>query len=610
MNLLQFLRTKSVNALQRVYAFWSGEADTSFSKRAMTDKLHPLMSQSELVARKFGALPAAGRLAVEYVFFCPGRVAARAWVEQYIDALFPAGAIDAAETVGGLTDTGFLHEADGILCFADEIASSVDNLLSEHRPPGRKATVDAAVFADEFAGLCDVAPARLVEEYGMLIPLGGLTARRPPDDTAAYSALLAAAQAGRLLQPDVEALDFKPLGPCILFRVDFVRALFPDAKVWRDEFHSLDLLTDLETIIHYTSHNLVRITQDGEIYKAHRKFLFKSLCQSAGLAGSREHLLDFKIRFLLYAGYIEEKDDGRIIPTKKVRTWARCSLKEKTAQLISFVAANLNQKFPNCHAVEEIFMRAVERVSLLDPDRPVPYAEFMLAAQIASLEMLTSCRRTYPRQPLLYHETLGEIQEEFFSCLLGIGFLKVGLSKDGAPVAVSLTELGGRMLGRATSSAHGHQSRLIVNPDFEIVLIPGDDLPDLLHNLAAFAKPGKRDFTHHFHISRESIQQALVGGMRCADIAKFLNRYSGGKVPQNVEFSISQWAENTSQIRIEPLVLLEADSSETLNRILLIPEISEIFERKISDRAAALTEVPRSQKLLAALRRMNVYIGT
>ena len=123
-------------------------------------------------------------------------------------------------------------------------------------------------------------------------------------------------------------------------------------------------------------------------------------------------------------------------------------------------------------------------------------------------------------------------------------------TKHGRPHAMRLSDTGRLLLNitrdrgfLVAPTSDTQAPRTITTPDFEVLLFPEGDYLDLKQKLAAFARPVKTEQVFHFKITRERVAHAAASGMSPDAILQVLQSHSDNALPQNVAYSIKDWAE-------------------------------------------------------------------
>jgi hypothetical protein len=155
-----------------------------------------------------------------------------------------------------------------------------------------------------------------------------------------------------------------------------------------------------------------------------------------------------------------------------------------------------------------------------------------------------------------------------------LGFVDLGYDGNSRPVAVRLTKLGARLLGIATKcEERASVGNLIITPDYEVVLFPTGDDAELIHDLDRFCKREKNGHLVHFRILEKGVHRALSEGMYLRTILSTLEDNSRTPVPQNVKYSIRDWASHAGLLRINRAREVRSDNAEILERFRSDPGV-------------------------------------
>jgi hypothetical protein len=189
-----------------------------------------------------------------------------------------------------------------------------------------------------------------------------------------------------------------------------------------------------------------------------------------------------------------------------------------------------------------------------------------------------------------------------------LGIVDLGLDSVGRPVAIRLSRLGAQLLGvLPAQNFRAGQSHLVVNPNFDIVLLPEGDEFELAHALDRFCVRKKHEVLYHYQLTEESLRRGLRDGLRVSEILKWLSRYTRSPLPQNVVYSIHEWAERAGVLWIEGNNL-RSRHSETLERFLAIPRVaSHIHHRPNADSVVLKPGLPVGE-LRGLAKEIGVFI--
>ncbi len=188
-----------------------------------------------------------------------------------------------------------------------------------------------------------------------------------------------------------------------------------------------------------------------------------------------------------------------------------------------------------------------------------------------------------------------------------LGLLDVA-ARDERALAWRLSPLGARVLGATAPGLDTGLRPLLVNPDFEIVVLPEGDVSDVVHTLDGWAQRVKSGDVVHFRLTRESVQAAVGAGRALSEIQEFLDARSRGPVPQNVSYTIADWANRVAFASMERGVVLRVENESALETILQLPDVARLLLRRLSPTEALLKDAPQDRRLLAGLRSLGIYL--
>jgi hypothetical protein len=192
--------------------------------------------------------------------------------------------------------------------------------------------------------------------------------------------------------------------------------------------------------------------------------------------------------------------------------------------------------------------------------------------------------------------------------LTWLGLIRSGVASDGQE-AFALTRLGALVLDLAGPAddidheATGTQrDALLVQPNFEIIIYDPDERPQLLFHVDRFADRVSVDRLAVYHLSRESLCRGLQLGMAVNDVVALLENSARASVPQNVVFSIRDWARQFEQVRLtRHCWLLEAPDPSALDCWLEDPGVAEAVDHRLSPTLALVRDTIGLRGQLAKL---------
>jgi len=191
-----------------------------------------------------------------------------------------------------------------------------------------------------------------------------------------------------------------------------------------------------------------------------------------------------------------------------------------------------------------------------------------------------------------------------------LGMIDMGYDRAGHPVAMRLTPSGARILGMGFIGpvVPNQVGSLVVTPDFEVVLFPTGDDAELIHDLDMFCVRSKAGSVMHFHIEEESVRRALKGGMALTDIERVLERQSRTPVPQNVQFSIRDWAVRAGLMRLSKKLLLTCEEPDVLKRFRSDPGTRPYVGKLVDAKTLQLKGRITPKRCQALLRELGYLV--
>ena len=128
------------------------------------------------------------------------------------------------------------------------------------------------------------------------------------------------------------------------------------------------------------------------------------------------------------------------------------------------------------------------------------------------------------------------------------------------PDFFQLTELGAAALREDVPQSEvslfsGEQRQLVVQPNFEIVLFAFEI--DLLYRLLPFTMVITIDRISRFTLTREALLRGLEADNHLEDILSFLTKKSKYSLPQNIVYSLRDWAKAYKEARVSNVLLIE-----------------------------------------------------
>lgn len=297
----------------------------------------------------------------------------------------------------------------------------------------------------------------------------------------------------------------------------------------------------------------VLFTAEGDLFKASHKRIATSLLPLPGGFLPGEAQLELIYKFCLFRRLIDRRGERALRPTPQGMEFDRAPLHEQQKLLLQHFVED--RSLPG-EAFHHVRMRRV-LLRLLRRGEPGVWQEMtclpFLArnaylAQLDGEQVEAHFAARFQGAGYTPGETLQQMAMNLLLWvkrrLYPLGLVDVGL-RDGRPVALRLSQLGADLLeAEPAAKAAGQRSSVIVNPDFEVLLFPGDDVHEAVHAIDRFAKRLKSDHVHQFKLEPATLRAGLAEGLTVDEIVRELTDRARAPVPQNVLYSLQDWAQS------------------------------------------------------------------
>ena len=381
----------------------------------------------------------------------------------------------------------------------------------------------------------------------------------------------------------------------------------------------VDLVSNISRFMGFLIEHNVRFTVRGEIFKTTEKRILQDLIPNPGRELSRAAVLDFIFEFTRGMGLIESTGERTFAIAAAGRGWEQRPLEQKLHALVEYATEERDVAGDWYHQVRlrRIFMRLMKR---MEPGTwyDLMYLPFLSRnTYLAGLDQLAvdeyfatraqgaSCAPMEDPQRLAWNLARWVRQRLYL-----FGVVELGYDRSGRPVAMKLTRSGARLLGvveqdPGTAPLLGS---LIVTPDFEVVLFPTGDDAALVHELDRFCERERQGETMHFRIHERSVHRALSEGMLLSRMLSVLRLQSRTPVPQNVLFSIRDWAGRAGVLHLDAGLVLRGEDPETLKRFQSDAGVKNFVREVLDERRLQLKSRYAPKRLHALLREFGYKV--
>lgn len=390
-----------------------------------------------------------------------------------------------------------------------------------------------------------------------------------------------------------------------------------DPDTPRDEASiGVDLASNISRFIGYILDHSVRFTVRGEIFKTTEKRILQELIPNPGRELAREQVLAFIYGFARHSRLIESTGERTFALTGHGRDWEPRPLEEKIQTLLEYTIEerDLGGEYFHQARLRRIYLRLLKRVEV------GIWYDLMYLPFLARNTYLSNLDGLAVEDYFQAHGGHGSAMEDLQRLawnlvswvrkrLYLLGLVDLGYDGHGRPVAMRLTRMGAKMLGvAAEEEERAGIGNLIVTPDFEVVLFPTGDDAELVHELDRFCKREKNGHLTHFRILEKGVHRALAEGMFLRRILGTLEQNSRTPVPQNVLYSISDWASHAGLLRLEKKNQVSSDNTETLARFAADPGVRPYLSKVIDDRRVQLKSGATPKRMQSLLRELGFLV--
>ena len=118
-----------------------------------------------------------------------------------------------------------------------------------------------------------------------------------------------------------------------------------------------------------------------------------------------------------------------------------------------------------------------------------------------------------------------------------------------------------------------------INPDFTLIIPAHELASETLYHLLTHTDITKNDVIINAVISKSAIVRAQKRGMSLSRFLEALELYSKNELPQNLDFLLREWSNQTININISQHILLTSSHPEFIDELMLGITKEGIVER-------------------------------
>ncbi|MBC8406766.1 MAG: helicase-associated domain-containing protein [Planctomycetes bacterium] len=458
-------------------------------------------------------------------------------------------------------------------------------------------------------------------EHGGLLPLQNLGSVLNGTQANEFRSILQDTTLGTIGMMDLEDFGIRQRSQVVVIFQDVVLACMKHhAKVspivpTQTASIGVDFVSNFDRFANFVDDETVRFTVRGTIFKSTGKRLAERLLPNPGLEFGRLEILEMEYRFALAFRFIDRTGARSFRVTQAGKEFLALPLLDKQRIMLDCLAEDRDMPGDVTHQLP--LRRLVLRVlKHFEPNQWIDAMTLPFLARSIYLASLQAKGREGSEKasfPVRSSADLNSLSWNLFTWvrkhLYLLGLVDMGYDQNGRACAVRLTHMGAEFLGMLPATDLSAAGHIVVNPDYEVVLFPGERSHELIYELDRFADREKSDSLYHYRITPASLHRALSEGMQLDAILKLLNQLSRTPLPQNVEYSLESWARSDGMVVFHPAdAKLLCDSAEILDRISLHPELGRLGLERVDQNTLQICSAVELDPLTNWIRDYGVSV--
>ncbi|MEE2709609.1 MAG: helicase-associated domain-containing protein [Gemmatimonadota bacterium] len=358
-----------------------------------------------------------------------------------------------------------------------------------------------------------------------------------------------------------------------------------------DESGSMSFIRDLFSFLTWLRSEPARLTDKDVIYKRALDHLLERLESNDDHTSSSPQpypdRLDLMIQYSRSRRLIYE-EDSRLRCSSAFEQWLHLPTTEKLDDLLAFWYSR-NHSQSHCTASLLSLLGLCIDLEGIDRDALTDLAIICTPGQSRAASVQIHNRLSV-QEALLELEWLGVVRH--------FGHRK------GVPTSLVITPPGRSVLGNRPWVEEGTWAEaFLVQPTYEVI-VPHTLQLAIRDELELFSDLIGADRTLTYRVTRETVYRAGDEGMSGAAIIAFLERRSEKQLPQNVEYSIREWAENYGQVYFMEVFLLRAEDPEIARHIKAHKQLAPFVLGEVGP-DALIVERHRYREIMNILRSLD-----
>jgi len=371
-----------------------------------------------------------------------------------------------------------------------------------------------------------------------------------------------------------------------------------------------DLMSDVRTALAEIEDRGLKVGKEGSVYKSSRGRLAERLQFPTQPLLDRTEVTDRVLAVVRGLGLARTNGESTLAVTEQGVAWRELPLLDKVRDAYEFFGRDASARTLRARHLAGVRKHVIRLLTADEGWWPGASAG-LLARNRYLLELEEADTTIEGAQLSLRHAALTELgraaQELATRDLFALGLVDVAL-QGGEVAGVRLSRLGRRLLLDAPAVAPEKTRPLVVNPDFEVLVLPEGDVDELVHRLDRIAVRERTGEVLHYRLDRKRVERVTVDGETPGELLEFLETYARAQVPQNVAYSIRAWGGNVRSAEVSRGVLFETDDPEVVEVVRNHPALRDHVQSVVGPTAIFFDESVLEGPLAQELKALGIYV--
>ncbi len=396
----------------------------------------------------------------------------------------------------------------------------------------------------------------------------------------------------------------------------------PD-RPYREVSMGVNTLSNLTRFLAFVQSNSVRVTLRGEMFKSTWKRMEEDCLDDGQQEISGDDMVRMLYRFARSETLVDTTAERTLKIALRGRNWGSTTMSKKLEKLLEFAVHEPLEDTTREHDIplRRTLMRMLRH---LEPGTWYDLMYLPFLARNQHICNLDEWQESQDQEALRDRRPSGDLQRMAWSLvswlrkrLFPLGLLDLGYDDSGRAVAIRLTRMGALALNMEVEPAPGMgRGSLVVTPDFELVLFPGEDDAQLVYELDRFAERANGGSMKQFRLTEEALRRGLLGGMQLQHMRDLLKAHSRTPIPDNVHIALSDWALRAGLFFLDEDLRIRCGNLQALEKFLADPGVRPYLEFAPEDLHAAgkegmwaqMKSGPSAKRLRRVLRDLDYLV--